>query len=396
MIKKTAICFLSLLFLLTGICFAEEDYPLIYDNHTNFLVRVKKDSIKPITLDNKEYLSYYLEGKKREFFSNPWGIPIPVGTTKVAEEWRIYDIENKTGYKMPKDVSKLTEQELANLIYGSKGSYDAKAEKNNFLDQRLMDYVNKNIYSVVSSILENNEINKETFETAKKNRILKEEINEIPSDNQTLRDLMEKSKEGKFPKIYNAGANFEWSNEKDKENFENLPFTDDVKELASHVYKMQWDAEERGRSVEYVMFVPRHIQYGVDGEIKDQIIMIQLGIGGKICPKNQCPVDKDGNPIIEIIGDSKFSVKAIFQDDVLETVDLHEEEWSYFEEPQKEEDLMKLQSVTVLGGGFVPTRYKLVPTSDPRILDMIVTEDSPLKQPNARLIKLEEVTLGSK
>lgn len=396
MIKKTTICFLSLLFLFTGICFAEEDYPLIYDNHTNFLVRVKKDSIKPITLDNKEYLSYYLEGKEREFFSNPWGIPIPVGTTKVAEEWRVYDIENKTGYKMPKDVNKLTEQELATLIYGSKGSYDAKAEKNNFLDQRLMDYVNKNIYSVVSSILENNEMNKETFETAKKNRIFKEEINEIPSDNQTLRDLMEKSKEGKFPKIYNAGANFEWSNEKDKENFENLPFTDNVKELASHVYKMQWDAEERGRSVEYVMFVPRHIQYGVDGEIKDQIIMIQLGIGGKICPKNQCPVDKDGNPIIEIIGDSKFSVKAIFQEDVLETVDLHEEEWSYFEEPQKEEDLMKLQSVTVLGGGFVPTRYKLVPTSDPRILDMIVTEDSPLKQPNARLIKLEEVTLGSK
>ena len=389
MFKKVSFCFFALLLLFTSICFAEEEYPLIFDNHNNFLVRVKKDTIKPVTIDNKQYLTYYVEGKKREFFTTPWGIPIPVGTTKVAEEWRIYDVENKTSCKLPKNPEKFTVQELASLVYDHE-----KMEKENFLDQRLLDYTKKNIPDLIPSIIEENKQNEETFLKVKNNRIISEEIDEIPKSTEKLKKLIKKSETGEFPKVYNAGKNFEWSNEEDKINFENLPFTDNIQELASHVYKLQWDAEDRNANVGYVMFVPRHVQYGYDGEIKDQLVMIQLGLGGKICNRGVCSFDEKGNPIVEVASDSKFRVAGIFQGDILETVSLEEEEWSYFEEPQREKDIMGLQSVTVLGGAYIPTHYKLVPTKDPRIIDMVVTADSPFKKSNARLIKLEEVKIN--
>ncbi len=89
-----------------------------------------------------------------------------------------------------------------------------------------------------------------------------------PASLQADSDQIQKwMKEGKM-KLYNAGAGFEWWNEESRADFEALPFSNDIEEVASHVYRVVWD-NQSSDSVDYVVIVPRHVRINYGGGEED-------------------------------------------------------------------------------------------------------------------------------
>ena len=80
-------------------------------------------------------------------------------------------------------------------------------------------------------------------------------------------------------KAYNAGAGFEWWDEKSKADFEALPFSDDIEEVASHVYRVIWDTAFP-ETVSYVVIVPRHERilgaYGEEDTVFDSLRLVEI------------------------------------------------------------------------------------------------------------------------
>ncbi|MBR5163015.1 MAG: hypothetical protein IKW79_03215, partial [Schwartzia sp.] len=83
--------------------------------------------------------------------------------------------------------------------------------------------------------------------------------------------------EGKI-KAYNAGAGFEWWDEKAKAEFEALPFSNDLAEVCSHVYRFtRFSAGEP--SATYCILVPRHVRISYGGgeyETFDSLVMVNI------------------------------------------------------------------------------------------------------------------------
>ena len=83
--------------------------------------------------------------------------------------------------------------------------------------------------------------------------------------------------EGKI-KAYNAGAGFEWWDEKAKAEFEALPFSNDLAEVCSHVYRFtRFSAGEP--SATYCILVPRHVRISHGGgeyETFDSLVMVNI------------------------------------------------------------------------------------------------------------------------
>lgn len=173
-----------------------------------------------------------------------------------------------------------------------------------------------------------------------------------------LQDLM---KNGKM-KLYNAGAGFEWWDEEAKADFEALPFSDDIEEVASHVYQVIWD--DRTPYASYVVLVPRHVHvtYG-PGEEKSYDTLLIVEIAG---------TEEVGNgalrltPYTEMV--DRYYLKNGRTHEIVHLAShLTDEEsfsWKWLEEGRQEVEVQQASSIPMLGE---ETIYKFEGTNDPNV-----------------------------
>ncbi len=173
-----------------------------------------------------------------------------------------------------------------------------------------------------------------------------------------LQDLM---KNGKM-KLYNAGAGFEWWDEEAKADFEALPFSDDIEEVASHVYQVIWD--DRTPYASYVILVPRHVHvtYG-PGEEKSYDTLLIVEIAG---------TEDVGNgalrltPYTEMV--DRYYLKNGRTHEIVHLAShLTDEEsfsWKWLEEGRQEVEVQQASSIPMLGE---ETIYKFEGTNDPNV-----------------------------
>ena len=159
-------------------------------------------------------------------------------------------------------------------------------------------------------------------------------------------------------KLYNAGSGFEWWDEEARADFEALPFSDDIEEVASHVYRVAWNDSDP-ILVTYVVIVPRHVRahYADGDKVFDSLLMVEFA-----------NTMQDENEAYHMNLQTKMIDRCFIKEgrtyDIMHWATWEGDEftWKWLEEGKQEFEQEEVTSLVTLG---VETAYRFEGTSDP-------------------------------
>ena len=166
---------------------------------------------------------------------------------------KLYLIPNKAG--MDKEHVETWLEENKKSLQTQKIPANFKGEKTPETYAVLWAKNNKNSpkRELVQNLFDYNIAHAKEFEAIK--QALREKA-EAKNTQKRVEELKNLAKDGKI-RLYNVGKNFTWQYDFSRENFEALPFDDDVHEVCSHLYKLTLSP----RRTKYVILAPRHAKF---------------------------------------------------------------------------------------------------------------------------------------
>lgn len=249
---------------MTGLCFAGRNDPLVYDDGGYYL-RMPMDKVEVLQEGaGQKYLLFSVDDYMRMETSIPIGdvfIPFSVGTDKLMTRTFIFDQINMKLYPII-DAADIDREHVETWLEKNKGILPAQDIPKGFKGKNPPE-----AYAVIWAKNNKNSPKRELVQDlfdyniahAKEFEALKQAIREKAKAEEAkkrIEEIKKLAKDGKI-RLYNVGKNFTWQYDFSRENFEALPFDDDVHEVCSHLYKLTLSP----RNIKYVVLAPRHAKF---------------------------------------------------------------------------------------------------------------------------------------
>lgn len=185
-------------------------------------------------------------------------------------------------------------------------------------------------------------------------------------------------------KLYNAGSGFEWWDEEARADFEALPFSDDIEEVASHVYRVAWNDSDP-ILVTYVVIVPRHVRahYADGDKVFDSLLMVEFA-----------NTTQDEHEAYHMNLQTKMLDRCFIKEgrtyDIMHWATWEGDEftWKWLEEGKQEFEQEEVTSLVTLG---VETAYRFEGTSDPNTFILHATTADG-ESWNGKMVALPDIT----
>lgn len=248
---------------LSGVCFASRNDPLVYDDGGHYL-RMPMDKVEVLQEGaGQKYLLFSVDDYLRMETSIPingFFIPFSVGTDKLQTRTFLFDQMQMKLYSIPNKV-RMDKEHVETWLEENKKSLQTQKIPTNFKGEKTPETYavlwaknNKNSpkRELVQNLFDYNIAHAKEFEAIK--QALREKA-EAKNTQKRVEELKNLAKNGKI-RLYNVGKNFTWQYDFSRENFEALPFADDVHEVCSHLYKLS-----EGSVTYYVVLAPRHAKF---------------------------------------------------------------------------------------------------------------------------------------
>ncbi|WP_037370536.1 hypothetical protein [Selenomonas sp. CM52] len=249
---------------LSGVCFASRNDPLVYDDGGHYL-RMPMDKVEVLQEGaGQKYLLFSVDDYLRMETSIPingFFIPFSVGTDKLQTRTFLFDQMQMKLYSIPNKV-RMDKEHVETWLEENKKSLQTQKIPTNFKGEKTPETYavlwaknNKNSpkRELVQNLFDYNIAHAKEFEAIK--QALREKA-EAKNTQKRVEELKNLAKNGKI-RFYNVGKDFTWQYDFSRENFEALPFDDDVHEVCSHLYKLTLSP----RDIKYVVLAPRHAKF---------------------------------------------------------------------------------------------------------------------------------------
>lgn len=386
-IGRTLALLLLLLSLATGLCAAnakEENLTLMWEEklekfREKYKYYLDESKTKAIDYEGRKYLQVYYQ-RNKVFMEQFWFVP----TWREGEKghWTIIiDIGNRKAFIL----------DYFNKDHKPKeGHYDISKMKYNLADyskytQKLMQWMIDNRRTLLEEI---NRANGEASDAgfyasqplvqeqsgarqgqsgAESNSPYVNDPNILKKEADQIQNWMN---EGKI-KAYNAGADFEWWDEKAKADFEALPFSDNIEEVASHVYRLTLDIKSP-EEARYVVLVPRHVRVDRGGELEqfDSLTIVKIAertVDYSTPDSKNRPVTLE--PLTKML--DIFYIREGKTASIMHLGD-HEYTWKWLEEGEKEVTEQSVGAMSTLASEVV---YTFEGTADPNVIILNGVDD---------------------
>lgn len=249
---------------LTGICSASRNDPLVYDDGGHYL-RMPMDKTEVLQEGaGQKYLLFAVDDYARIEASIPingFSVPVSVGTGKLQTrtflfdqmQMKLYSIPNEAG--IDKEHIETWLEENKNVLRAQKipANFQGKLSPETFGVLWAKNNKNSPKRELVQNLFDYNIAHAKEFEAIK--QALREKA-EAENTRKRVEEFKNLEKSGKI-RLYNVGKDFTWQYDFSRENFEALPFDDDVHEVCSHLYKLTLSP----RNIKYVVLAPRHAKF---------------------------------------------------------------------------------------------------------------------------------------
>lgn len=249
---------------LTGICSASRNDPLVYDDGGHYL-RMPMDKTEVLQEGaGQKYLLFSVDDYARIEASIPingFSVPVSVGTGKLQTRTFLFDQMQMKLYSIPNEAG-IDKEHIETWLEENKNVLRAQKIPANFQGKLspetygvLWAKNNKNSpkRELVQNLFDYNIAHAKEFEAIK--QALREKA-EAENTRKRVEEFKNLEKSGKI-RLYNVGKDFTWQYDFSRENFEALPFDDDVHEVCSHLYKLTLSP----RNIKYVVLAPRHAKF---------------------------------------------------------------------------------------------------------------------------------------